>query len=180
MNLGQISGNLRNRPIFAIQNHPMELLIREARKEDMPAVLQLIKELADFEKEPHEVEVNVAELEEAGFGKQPQFHCFLAEINGEVVGMALTYLRFSTWKGKVVHLEDLIVKESLRNTGIGTALYRKVMEYAQALGVKRVNWEVLDWNKPAIQFYEKSGATIMESWRPVHMRKEALEKYLKG
>ncbi len=158
----------------------MEIHIREAQKEDMPQVLELIQELAEFEKEPQEVEVTVAELEAAGFGEHPQFHCFLAEVDGTIVGMALTYLRFSTWKGKVVHLEDLIVRESMRGRGIGSALYRRVLEYAQELGVKRVNWEVLDWNTPAIEFYEKSGATLMHDWRPVHMRGEALDKFLKS
>lgn len=158
----------------------MEIHIREAEKKDMPKVLELIQELAEFEKEPQEVEVTVEELESAGFGEKPQFHCFLAETDGEVVGMALTYLRFSTWKGKVVHLEDLIVRESMRGKGIGSALYRRVLEYAKELGVKRVNWEVLDWNTPAIEFYEKSGATLMHDWRPVHMREEALIKFLES
>lgn len=157
----------------------MEVHIRDARKEDMAQVLTLIQELAVFEKEPDAVEVTVAELEEAGFGNTPQFYCFVAEVDGSIVGMALTYLRFSTWKGKVVHLEDLIVTESMRGKGVGTALYKKVLEYAHALGVKRVNWEVLDWNEAAIRFYEKSGATIMDDWRPVHMQEAALKKYVK-
>lgn len=157
----------------------MEIRIREALKEDMPDVLRLIQELAEFENEPEEVEVTISELEKAGFGEKPQFHCFLAEVEDEIVGMALTYLRFSTWKGKVVHLEDLIVRESKRGMGVGSALYRRVMEYADDLGVKRVNWEVLDWNEPAIKFYEKTGANLMHSWRPVHMREEALKNYLK-
>lgn len=157
----------------------MKIDIRVAQKSDMPQVLRLIQELAEFEKEPDEVELTISDLEEAGFGPEPQFYCFLAEVDGKVVGMALTYLRFSTWKGKVVHLEDLIVRESMRGLGIGTALYKQVLKYAHELGVKRVNWEVLDWNTPAIRFYENSGATLMHSWRPVHMREDALKNYLK-
>lgn len=156
----------------------MEITIRTARKEDMAQVLELIKELAAYEKEPDAVELGVNDLENAGFQENPQFTCFLAEVSGEIVGMALVYFRYSTWKGKTLHLEDLIVQESMRSKGVGSKLYRRVMEFANEQEVKRVNWEVLDWNEGAIQFYEKTGATIMNDWRPVAMSKEALKKYL--
>ncbi len=156
----------------------MEIKIRKAEKVDMPQVLELIKELAAFEKEPDAVEVSVEELRSAGFGSNPQFTCFVAETIGEIVGMALVYFRFSTWKGRTIHLEDLIVKEKMRNMGVGSMLYRRVMEYAKQQRVKRVNWEVLDWNEGAIQFYERTGAHIMHDWRPVAMHIEALNKYL--
>lgn len=160
------------------QNRKMEIKIRNAEKEDMPQVLELIRELAAFELEPDAVEVTVAELESAGFGENPQFTCFVAEVEGEIIGMALVYFRFSTWKGKTIHLEDLIVKEEMRNRGVGSKLYRRVMEFARQVGVKRVNWEVLDWNEGAIQFYERTGAHVMHDWRPVAMPLEALNKYL--
>ncbi|MEZ4874970.1 MAG: GNAT family N-acetyltransferase [Flavobacteriaceae bacterium] len=155
------------------------MTVREATKEDMPQVLELIKELAIFEKEPDAVEVTLQELELAGFGPNPEFTCFVAQMNHEIVGMALVYFRFSTWVGKTVHLEDLIVKEALRGKGVGTALYRRVMEYAQQQGVKRVNWMVLGWNKEAIAFYEKTGAKVLDEWWQVEMSQSHYEKFLK-
>jgi GNAT superfamily N-acetyltransferase len=157
----------------------MELIIRDAEARDMPSVLQLIIELAVFEKEPDAVEVTTEELVEAGFGENKQFNCFVAEVEDEIVGMALVYFRFSTWKGRTLHLEDLVVKEKMRGKGVGSALYRKVMEYAHEEGVKRVNWVVLDWNTPAINFYKQTGATILSSWWQVEMEEPALKEYLK-
>lgn len=156
----------------------MELLIRNARKDDMPSVLQLIVELAVFEKEPDAVEISIEDLKKAGFGDSKQFDCFVAEVDMEIVGMALVYFRFSTWKGRTVHLEDLVVKEKMRGKGVGKALYTKVMEFAVKQGVKRVNWVVLDWNTPAIDFYEQTGATILSNWWQVEMGEEALKKFI--
>ncbi len=156
----------------------MEIVIRNAVREDMSSVLQLIKELAEFEKEPNAVEVTRKELEDAGFGDQKQFDCFVAEVEKKIVGMALVYFRFSTWKGRTVHLEDLIVTEKMRGKGVGQALYRRVLKFALDQGVKRVNWVVLDWNKPAIQFYERSGATILSNWWQVEMEEPALKAYI--
>ncbi|MEZ4857520.1 MAG: GNAT family N-acetyltransferase [Flavobacteriaceae bacterium] len=155
------------------------MIVRTAIKEDMPSVLELIKELAIFEKEPLAVQVTVQELEAAGFGKQPQFSCFVAESENEIVGMALVYFRFSTWVGRTLHLEDLIVKENMRGKGVGMALYKRVMEYAQEAKVNRVNWMVLGWNKEAIAFYEKTGALVLEQWWQVEMSKKELEKFLR-
>lgn len=156
----------------------MEIVIRNAVREDMSSVLQLIKELAEFEKEPNAVEVTRNELEDAGFGDQKQFDCFVAEVEKKIVGMALLYFRFSTWKGRTVHLEDLIVTEKMRGKGVGQALYRRVLKFALDQGVKRVNWVVLDWNKPAIEFYERSGATILSNWWQVEMEEPALKAYI--
>lgn len=156
----------------------MEIVIRNAVREDMSSVLQLIKELAEFEKEPNAVEVTRIELEDAGFGEHKQFDCFVAEVEQNIVGMALIYFRFSTWKGKTVHLEDLIVTEEMRGKGVGQALYRRVLKFALDQGVKRVNWVVLDWNKPAIEFYERSGATILSNWWQVEMEEPALKAYI--
>lgn len=156
----------------------MKVKIREANKEDMPAVLGLIKELAIFEKEPDAVEISVEVLEKEGFGENPLFRCFVAQKNELIVGAALVYFRFSTWKGRMLHLEDLIVKESERGNGIGEALYSKVMQFAFNLGLKRVAWEVLDWNQGAIRFYERSGAKLMKDWRVVHMDEKGLRNYI--
>ena len=155
------------------------MIVRKADKQDMPQVLELIKELAVFEKEPVSVvEVTVSELEEAGFGENPQFICFVAEANQEIKGLALVYFRFSTWKGRTLHLEDLIVRESERGKGIGMLLYKEVLKFAKKEKVKRVNWVVLDWNENAIQFYEKTGAEVLDDWRLVEMNKDALEIFL--
>ncbi|NJW52227.1 GNAT family N-acetyltransferase [Salinimicrobium oceani] len=158
----------------------MNTTIRDARKEDMPAVLELIKELAAFEKEPDAVITTVETLEKEGFGAQPLFHVFVAEVDGKIEGMALVYYRFSTWKGRTLHLEDLIVREEKRGTGLGNALYRKVIEYARSQDLKRVEWVVLDWNKHAIDFYERSGATILKDWYTVQMDEDGMTQYVKS
>ncbi len=152
--------------------------VREAIKDDMPQVLELIKELAIFEKEPNAVEVTVQDLEREGFGENPLFTCFIAEEDEEIVGAALVYYRFSTWKGRTLHLEDLIVKEAKRGNGIGEALYRQVMKFAFDRGLKRVAWDVLDWNTGAIRFYERSGANVLKTWRVVHMDEKGLKNYI--
>ena len=156
----------------------MSFIVRRAERQDMPQVLNLIKELAVFEKEPDAVEVTVEDLEKEGYGNNPLFHCFVAELDEKIVGIALVYYRFSTWKGRTIHLEDLIVSESHRGTGIGMALYKKVMEFADDNKVKRVEWNVLDWNTNAIEFYENTGAHILDDWRVVQMSKEGLDNFV--
>ena len=152
--------------------------IRKAVPEDMPAVLELINELAIFEKEPEAVVVTVADLVRDGFGEQPLFHVFVAENQTEIIGMALYYYRFSTWKGKTIHLEDLIVKESQRGTGAGFALYTEIIKQGKKDNVRRIEWNVLDWNTPAIDFYIKSGAKVLEDWRVVHMDEQGITSFL--
>ncbi len=147
----------------------MEIRIRKATKDDMPRVRELIVELAVYEKEPDAVEVTLAELETYGFGDKAMFTCFLAEVNNTVVGMALVYFKFSTWKGRVLYLEDLIVTEQMRGKGVGKKLYEKVMEFGKDNGVKRVDWVVISWNKGAVKFYEQSGAKVLTEWHPVEM-----------
>lgn len=152
--------------------------IRKSRKEDLPQILELIRELAEFEKEPEAVEVDIKELEKEGFGDHPLYTCFVAEENGKIGGMALVYFRFSTWKGRTVHLEDLIVRKEKRGTGLGSALYKKVIEYALENGVKRCEWVVLDWNQPAIEFYERSGAQVFQNWNTVQMDEAAMKNFM--
>ncbi len=158
----------------------MSCNIRLAEKSDMTAVLDLINELAVYEKEPEAVEVTAEDLERDGFGIQPKFTCFVAQKEAEVVGIALVYMRFSTWKGDVLHLEDLIVSQKMRGTGLGTALLNEVVKYGDELGVKRISWEVLDWNAPAIDFYEKKGANVMRDWDVVHLNEKAIKAYIKA
>ncbi len=156
----------------------MNFSIREARPEDMNQVLELIQQLADFEKESDAVEVTVDDLINDGFGENPKFHCFVGEKNDEVAGIALLYPRYSTWKGPAIHLEDLIVTESMRGSGLGTALLDEVIKYGHDLGVKRICWEVLDWNEPAIDFYESKGARILRDWAVVHLDEQGIESYI--
>ena len=153
---------------------------RLATIKDMPRVLELINELAIFEKEPDAVEVTLKDLKNDGFGAHPKFTCFVVEINNEVEGIALVYPRYSTWKGEVIHLEDLMVSESCRGLGLGTILLDEVVKYAKSLNVKRVSWEVLDWNEPAIKFYESKGAKRMRDWDVVQLDEEAIGNYLKN
>lgn len=154
------------------------MIIRKATKNDMPSVLELIQELATFEKEPDAVVVTIDDLIRDGFSENPLFQCFVAEVDGEIIGMALYYYRYSTWKGKTIHLEDLIVKESKRGTGAGFALYKEIIKQGKAENVRRIEWNVLDWNTPAIDFYEKSGAKVLSDWRVVHMDDKGIEQFL--
>ena len=143
----------------------------------MPYVLNLIKELAVFEKEPDAVVVTVEDLERDGFSENPLFHTFVAEIDSEIVGIALYYYRYSTWKGKTIHLEDLIVNEKMRGGGVGFALYSEIIKQGKKENVRRIEWNVLDWNTPAIDFYEKSGAKLLETWRVVQMDEKGIEQF---
>lgn len=144
----------------------------------MPAVLNLIKELAIFEKEPHAVVITVDDLLRDGFGESPLFHTFVAEVDNQIIGTALYYYRYSTWKGRTIHLEDLIVKEDKRGSGAGFALYSEVIRQGKRDNVRRVEWNVLDWNTPAIEFYEKSGAKILNDWLVVQMDETAISNFL--
>jgi GNAT superfamily N-acetyltransferase len=153
--------------------------IRPARAEDMGAVLGLIRELAVFEREPDAVEVTLADLERDGFGPDPRFQCFVGSSGGDILGMALCYPRYSTWKGPVIHLEDLIVTERARGRGLGGALLTEVIRYARDKGARRVSWEVLDWNEPAIDFYESRGATVLSDWDVVQLDAAGIESYLR-
>ena len=154
------------------------MIIRKATKNDMPSVLELIQELATFEKEPDAVVVTVDDLIRDGFSENPLFQCFVAEEENNIIGMALYYYRYSTWKGKTIHLEDLIVKENKRGTGAGFALYKEIIKQGKAENVRRIEWNVLDWNTPAIDFYEKSGAKVLGDWRVVHMDDKGIEQFL--
>lgn len=156
----------------------MNFTIRKAHRNDMKQVLDLIKELAGFEKELQAVELTVEQLEKDGFEKRPRFLCFVAEVENTIEGIALVYNRYSTWKGVVLHLEDLIVSEKMRGSGLGTALLDEVVKYASSSGFKRVSWEVLDWNEPAISFYEKKGARVMRDWDVVQLDEQAIKNYL--
>lgn len=154
------------------------MIIRKGTKEDVSSILSLIKELAVFEKEPDAVIVSEADLLRDGFSENPLYYTFIAEEDGEVIGMALYYYRYSTWKGKTIHLEDLFVRENKRGTGAGLALYKKIIEQGKLDGVKRIEWNVLDWNTNAIKFYEKSGAKVLDDWRVVQMDENGINSFI--
>ncbi|MBL7886486.1 MAG: GNAT family N-acetyltransferase [Flavobacterium sp.] len=154
------------------------MIIRKGTPNDMPAVLGLIKELAVFEKEPEAVVVTADDLIRDGFGEHPLFHTFVAEVNGVIIGIALYYYRYSTWKGKTIHLEDLIVKEDQRGTGAGFALYSEIIAQGKRDNVRRIEWAVLDWNVNAINFYKKTGAKVLDDWRVAQMDEEGINEFL--
>jgi GNAT superfamily N-acetyltransferase len=158
----------------------MSFKIREGQKKDAQAVLDLITELAVFEKEPNAVEITVEDLLNDGFSDIPKFKLFVAEENAIVIGIALFYERYSTWKGKSIHLEDLMVTQSKRKIGAGKALYTAVLKYAYDHNFNRVAWEVIDWNTNAINFYKSTGATYLHDWSVVQMNKENLAKYIQN
>lgn len=149
--------------------------IRKAEHRDFSSVLKLIQELAVFEKEPNAVKVSVEELQVDY--REGLFSCLVAELNNKVVGLALYYNRYSTWKGKTIHLEDLIVTNEYRGTGIGKALLNKIVEEAKKEGLRRVEWCVLDWNEKAIKFYESVGGEILKDWYLVQLDKKGIENF---
>lgn len=152
--------------------------IRKGKPEDMKSVLELIQELAIFEKEPDAVLISEDDLVRDGFGENPLFHVFVAEVEKEIVGIALYYYRYSTWKGKTIHLEDLIVKDKMRGSGLGFALYSEIMKQGKKDNVRRIDWNVLDWNTPAVKFYENSGAKVLDEWRVVQMDEIGINSFL--
>lgn len=158
----------------------MSFIIRKGEKKDVQSLLNLIVELAVFEKEPEAVKITVEDLLKDGFSKNPKFKFFVAQQNNKIIGIALFYERYSTWKGRTIHLEDLMVTKSKQKIGAGKALYKAVLKYAYDNNYKRVAWEVIDWNTNAIDFYKKSGATYLNDWSVVQMDENNLEKFIKN
>ncbi|WP_026769276.1 GNAT family N-acetyltransferase [Asinibacterium sp. OR53] len=138
--------------------------IRRAVRSDCKRLLELVSELAVYEKAPQEVTVTLEHFEESGFGEKPVWWAFVAEINGKVEGFALYYIRFSTWKGQCLYLEDFLVTEKLRGLGAGTLLFDRVIAEAKEKGFSRMVWQVLEWNQPAINFYKKYNAQLDGEW----------------
>ncbi len=143
----------------------MNFNIRRAQREDCSAMLELIRELAVYEKAPDEVTVDPLHFEESGFGLNPVWWAFVVENQEKkVAAFALYYIRYSTWKGQVMYLEDILVTETMRGKGIGKMLIERLIQEAKELGFKRISWQVLDWNEPAINFYKKFGAKFDPEW----------------
>lgn len=154
----------------------MQVNLREARREDCRRLLELVHELAVFEKAPQEVDVSLEEFEDAGFGSKPVWKAFVAEVDNYIVGFALYYVRYSTWKGRRIYLEDLIVTEEWRGKGIGKLLFDRIVQETKELGFSGMVWQVLDWNQPAIDFYKKYEAGIEAGWLNASLSKKQIHQ----
>jgi len=166
-------------PLLNLRSYTSIMKVRKARREDCPGMLQLIKELAEYEKAPDEVTVDPMHFEESGFGEKPVWWAFVVEVDvassatqvkqpssssNPLIAFALYYIRYSTWKGQTMYLEDIIVTESMRGKGIGRMLIERLMQEAKEKGFKRITWQVLEWNEPAINFYKKFNAKFDPEW----------------
>jgi len=154
----------------------MKFTVRPGKESDCAKILSLIKELAVFEKAADEVDIDEEILKNDGFGENPIYDLFVAEFEDKIVGMALFYEKYSTWKGRSIYLEDLIVTEKLRGNGIGKALFNAVAEEAKKRNSGRMDWQVLDWNQSAIDFYKSAGVELDSEWINCKFRREDLQK----
>ena len=153
----------------------MKITIREGIKEDLPAVLRLIKELADFEKSLDEVTITLEDLENDGFGDRPWFWFLVAEENNEIVGLSFYWIRYSTWKGKFLFLEDFVIKKKYRRIGIGSKLFEETIKICKKKDLNGMIWQVLDWNRQAIKFYKKYNAEISTEWLNGKLTKKQID-----
>ncbi len=155
----------------------MNIEIRKGRKEDLPYVLKLIHELAGFEKAPDAVTNTVKAMEEDCFGPNPVFDFQVAVVDEKIVGIAVYFVKYSTWVGRGLYLDDLMVTEKMRGKGIGQKLFNAFMAEAKRINAKQVHWQVLDWNTPAIEFYKKMNATIEEQWWDCKMLEKGIKHF---
>lgn len=152
--------------------------IRTGKKADLPHVLELIRELATFEKAPQEVTNTIELMEQDGFGPNPIYGFFVGELDGTIVGISLYYWRYSTWKGKRLYLEDIIVTENVRGKGIGKLLFERTMQHSLDQNCSGMMWQVLDWNEPAINFYKKYGSKLDGEWVNCTLEREQIKGLL--
>ncbi|WP_323755780.1 GNAT family N-acetyltransferase [Roseivirga sp.] len=158
----------------------MSITIRKGTAKDLTQVFELVKELAEYEKALHEVENSVERMTEDAFGEKPIFEFFVAEENGKIEGTAIFYYRYSTWKGKAVFLEDLVVRKEKRGAGIGKKLLDAIVQEAKDVDARQVMWQVLDWNEPAINFYKKLGTDLDEGWINCKLEFKQIQEYKMG
>jgi GNAT superfamily N-acetyltransferase len=152
-------------------------VLRRGQEADLPRVLALIQELAEFEREPDAVTNTLDMMRHDGFGPAPIFGFFVLESGADLIGLALFYTGYSTWKGRMLYLEDLVVTEAARRGGYGRLLFDAVVAEAQRTGAQRMKWQVLDWNEPAIAFYKKLGASIEGEWLNGNLSADELQAY---
>lgn len=155
----------------------VDIKIRKGTKEDLPQVLGLVKELAVYERAPNEVEVTVEEMQDWGFGKDHIFEFFVAEDGSKIVGISLYYYKYSTWKGKCLFLEDIIVTENYRRYGLGSKLFNEVARVAKQQKVRRMEWQVLEWNVTALNFYKKYEANFDDEWVNCKLTYDQLQSF---
>jgi len=153
------------------------MILRYANKKDLPGVLSLIRELATYERAPDEVTITLEDLERDGFGETPLYEVILAEDDSGIAGMAFYYCAYSTWKGKCIFLEDIIVREKERGKGTGHLLFDAVVMKAREVNAKRLMWQVLNWNEPAINFYKKYNALLDPTWVNCKLTEDQLRTY---
>jgi len=153
----------------------METIIRKGVKEDLRSVLELIKELADYENALDQVSITLKDLENDGFGAHPYYWFLVAERENQIIGLSFYWVRYSTWKGKFLFLEDFIVKEEFRRQGIGAALFEETIKICKELKFNGMCWQVLDWNAPAINFYKKYEAEISSDWLNGKLTKKQID-----
>ena len=142
----------------------MDITLRKGIKEDLPQVLELIKELAEYENALDQVEVTLDQLEKDGFEGHPHYYLLVAEYDNQIIGVCFYFIRYSTWKGKVMFLEDFVVKEEYRRMGIGSMLFEEIIKITKKENMDGLHWQVLDWNTPALNFYKKYNASISSTW----------------
>jgi GNAT superfamily N-acetyltransferase len=142
----------------------MSITIRRAEKKDCVRLMELVNELAVYEKAPQEVTVSLEHFEESGFGEKPVWWGFVAEAAGQIIGFALYYIRYSTWKGQRMYLEDILVTEAWRGKGVGKLLFDQLIAEAKEKKLNAISWQVLEWNEPAIRFYKKFNASFDPEW----------------
>ena len=155
----------------------MDVEIRKGLKKDLPDILALIKELADYEKSLDKVDVTLDQLEQDGFNDNPNYYLLVAVYKDEIIGMSFYWIRYSTWKGKVLFLEDFVVKEAFRRKGVGAKLFEQTIKIAKDENMDGMFWQVLDWNMPAINFYKKYNATISSAWLNGRLERSQLERF---
>ena len=154
----------------------MKINIREGLKEDLPAILELIKELADFENARDQVTITLEDLEKDGFEENPWYWFLVAEKDNEIVGLSFYWIRYSTWKGKFLFLEDFVIKEEYKRQGIGSKLFEETIKVCKKLNLNGMIWQVLDWNTPAINFYKKYNSDISKDWLNGKLTKKQIEE----
>jgi len=157
----------------------MKITIRRGVKKDLPCVLKLIKELADYENALNEVTITLKELEKDGFGSNPLYWFLVAEKRNKIIGLSFYFIRYSTWKGKFLFLEDFVIEKQYRNQGVGSALFEETINICKQLKLNGMIWQVLDWNKSAINFYKKYNADISSKWLNGKLTIKQIEKITK-
>ena len=153
----------------------MNIKIRKGVKKDLPEVLKLIKELADYENAIEEVTITLEDLEKDGFDKKPCYWFLIAEDKNQIIGLSFYFFRYSTWKGKLLFLEDFIIKEKYRRSGVGSMLFKETIKICKDLKLNGMSWQVLDWNRPAINFYKKHNSEINSDWLNGKLSKKQIE-----